>query len=171
MRKKLTAVPRWAECPAARFHDLRHTFATSALEPGIDVKLLSTVIGRMSRATTLNIYAHITDEMRQKAADKINRAITGTEPPPEETPKPFSRTVFQPLKGKYRKPGTGCISQISGHLWEGCHSPKVSGKRMSRNVYTKTEAECEAKLAELIQEIRSEITAGQDGRKQGGLTS
>ena len=159
VRKKLSAVLKRAGCPAARFHDLRHTFATSALEHGMDVKTLSTVIGHVSSATTLNVYAHVTDEMRQKAADKIDRAITGTEPPPEETPKPPGRTAFQPVKGRYRKPGTGCISRINDHLWEGRYSPKVNGKRMARNVYAKTEAECEAKLAALIREMKAEIAA------------
>ena len=134
VRKKLSAVLKWAGCPAARFHDLRHTFATSALEHGMDVKTLSTVIGHVSSTTTLNVYAHVTDEMRQKAADKIDRAITGTEPSHEETPKPSGRTSFQPVKGKYRKPGTGCISQINDHLWEGRYSPKVNGKRMSQTL-------------------------------------
>ena len=159
VRKKLSAILKRAGCPAARFHDLRHTFATSALEHGMDVKTLSTVIGHVSSATTLNVYAHITDEMRQKAANKIDRAITGTEPPHEETPKPLGRTAFQPVKGKYRKPGTGCIPQINDHLWEGRYSPKVNGKRMARNVYAKTEAECEVKLAELIREMKVEIAA------------
>ena len=148
-----------------RFHDLRHTFATMALSSGVDVKTLSTVIGHVSSATTLNTYAHITDTMKQKAADKIDRAITGTEPPHEETPKPLGRTAFQPVKGKYRKPGTGCISQINGHLWEGRYSPKVNGKRMARNVYATTEAECEAKLAELIREMKAEIAALQTQSK------
>ena len=170
VRKKLSAVLRRAGCPAARFHDLRHTFATSALEHGMDVKTLSTVIGHVSSATTLNVYAHVTDEMRQKAADKIDRAITGTAPPQKETPKPSGRTAFQPVKGKYRKPGTGCITQISDHLWEGRYSPKVNGRRMARNVYAKTEAECEAKLAELIREMKAEIAAGKEKRsKQGEL--
>ena len=65
-----------------------------------------------------------TDEMRQKAADKIDRAITGTEPPQEKELKPPGRTAFQPVKGKYRKPGTGCISQINDHLWGGALLPK-----------------------------------------------
>ena len=95
VRKKLAAVLKRAGCPAARFHDLRHTFATSALEHGMDVKTLSTVIGHVSSATTLNVYAHITDEMRQKAADNIDRAITGTEPPQEKELKPPGRTAFQ----------------------------------------------------------------------------
>ena len=173
VRKKLSAVLKRAGCPAARFHDLRHTFATStsALEHGMDVKTLSTVIGHVSSATTLNVYAHVTDEMRQKAADKIDRAITGTEPPQEKELKPPSRTAFQPVKGKYRKPGTGCISQINDHLWEGRYSPKINGRRMSRNVYAKTEAECEEKLAELIREMKAEIAAGKERQKQGGLTS
>ena len=167
VRKKLSAVLKRAGCPAARFHDLRHTFATSALEHGMDVKTLSTVIGHVSSTTTLNVYAHVTDEMRQKAADKIDRAITGTEPPHEETPKPSGRTSFQPVKGKYRKPGTGCISQINDHLWEGRYSPKVNGRRMARNVYAKTEAECEEKLAELIRETKREIAALRTQSKAG----
>ena len=167
VRKKLSAVLKRAGCPAARFHDLRHTFATSALEHGMDVKTLSTVIGHVSSTTTLNVYAHITDEMRQKAADKIDRAITGTEPPQEKELKPPSRTAFQPVKGKYRKPGTGCISQINDHLWEGRYSPKVNGRRMARNVYAKTEAECEEKLAELIRETKREIAALRTQSKAG----
>lgn len=167
VRKKLSAVLKRAGCPAARFHDLRHTFATSALEHGMDVKTLSTVIGHVSSTTTLNVYAHITDEMRQKAADKIDRAITGTEPPQEKELKPPGRTAFQPVKGKYRKPGTGCISQINDHLWEGRYSPKVNGRRMARNVYAKTEAECEEKLAELIRETKREIAALRTQSKAG----
>ena len=135
----------------------------------MDVKTLSTVIGHVSSATTLNVYAHVTDEMRQKAADKIDRAITGTEPPQEKELKPPSRTAFQPVKGKYRKPGTGCISQINDHLWEGRYSPKVNGKRMARNVYAKTEAECEAKLAELIREMKAELTAERERGKRAEL--
>ena len=169
VRKKLSAVLKRAGCPAARFHDLRHTFATSALEHGMDVKTLSTVIGHVSSATTLNVYAHVTDEMRQKAADKIDRAITGTEPPQEKELKPPSRTAFQPVKGKYRKPGTGCISQINDHLWEGRYSPKVNGKRVARNVYARTEAECEAKLAELIREMKAEIAAGKERENRTAL--
>ena len=46
-----------------RFHDLRHTFATMALEHGMDVKTLSATIGHVSSATTLDIYSHITDTM------------------------------------------------------------------------------------------------------------
>jgi hypothetical protein len=61
------------------------------------------------------------------------------------------------VKGKYRKPGTGCISKINEHLWEGRYSPKVNGKKMVRNIYAHTEKECEEKLAELIKTMKAEI--------------
>ena len=76
-------------------------------------------------------------------------------------------TNFRPIKGKYRKRGTGCISQINDHLWEGRYSPKVNGKRMAWNVYARTEAECEAKLAELIREMKVKIAAFQTQSKAG----
>ena len=135
----------------------------------MDVKTLSTVIGHVSSATTLNVYAHVTDEMRQKAADKIDRAITGTEPPQEKELKPPNRTDFQPVKGKYRKPGTLDRVLLNDHLWEGRYSPKVNGKRVARNVYARTEAECEAKLAELIREMKAELTAERERGKRAEL--
>lgn len=62
-----------------RFHDLRHTFATNALAHGMDIKTLSTILGHVSSATTLNTYSHVTDEMRQRAAVKIDQGIAKTE--------------------------------------------------------------------------------------------
>lgn len=158
VRKKLAIVLERAGCKHVRFHDLRHTFSTNALEHGMDIKTLSAVIGHVSSATTLNVYAHVTDEMRQSAAAKIDRAIAKVESQPEPAaPKKPARTTFQVVKGKYRKPGTGCVTQISDHLWEGRYSPKVNGKRMARNIYAPTEAECEEKLAQLIEQMKEEI--------------
>ena len=117
--------------------------------------------------TTLDIYSHITDTMQQQAAAKIDREIGGTnaemtvegenkastdEPHPNAT-----EAKFEPYTGKIRKPGTGCISMINEHLYEGRYSPKVNGKRMARNVYAATREECEEKLAEMIREMKAEI--------------
>ena len=77
---RLKALLKDAGLPSIRFHDLRHLFATMSLEHGMDIKTLSTVIGHVSSSTTLNIYAHVTDEMRQTAARKIDRGIGKTEP-------------------------------------------------------------------------------------------
>ncbi len=160
VRKRLQVILERADCKKVRFHDLRHTFATMALEHGMDIKTLSTIIGHASGSTTLNIYAHITDEMRQKAAVCIDRGIVGAEitvtsEQPKETPE---RTNFTPYKSPRRRPGTGCVSQINEHLWEGRYSPIwPDGKKRPRNVYAKTSEECEEKLKELIRDMKREI--------------
>ena len=161
VRKRLQTVLERAGCKRLRFHDLRHTFATASLEHGMDIKTLSTIIGHVSSTTTLNTYTHVTDAMRQNAADKIDRGIGRTEPKPrrEAAPQKPPPSTFQARKGQRRKPGTGCVSQINGHLWEGRYSPIVNGRRMARNVYAKTETECEEKLAALIREMKAEIAA------------
>ena len=53
----------------------------------------------------------------------------------------------------------------------GRYSPIVNGQRMARNVYAKTEAECEKKLAELIREMKAEIAAGKKQAKQKSAAS
>ena len=151
-------------CKNVRFHDLRHTFATMAIENGMDVKTLSSMIGHTSAETTLNIYSHITDTMRVQAAAKIDRKIGGVgELMPESKNEP-SQTLssefdgfVEPYKPKIRKSGTGCVTMINEHLYEGRYSPKINGKRMARNVYAKTREKCEEKLAELIKTMKAEI--------------
>lgn len=44
--------------PHKGFHSLRHTFATRALECGMDVKSLSEILGHKNATITLNRYAH-----------------------------------------------------------------------------------------------------------------
>ncbi len=111
--------------------------------------------------------------MRKSAAVKIDQGIAGAEPQaaPETMPRKPARVTFQAKKGKYRKPGTGCISQINDHLWEGRYSPKVNGKRIARNVYAHSEAECEKLLAEMIVEMKTEITAEKELHKDEGKAS
>lgn len=128
----------------------------------MDVKTLSTIIGHISSATTLDIYSHVTDMMQKQAAVKIDRQIGKTDAPmpePEERKKPDS-SGFQPYKPKYRKSGTGGVYQLNDHLWEGKYSPRdAHGKRISRNVYARTREECEEKLAVMIEEVKEEIAA------------
>ena len=82
------------------------------------------------------------------------------EPPKASEPTPTKATPekeFEPYKGKIRKSGTGCVTMINDHLYEGRFTPRVNGKRISKNVYAKTREECEEKLAELIKTMKAEI--------------
>ena len=168
VRHRLQLILEHAGCKHVRFHDIRHTFATLALENGMDVKTLSVMLGHVSAATTLDIYTHITDDMQRAAAANIDRGIgkaapqedasvTGQETAQPAAGKP-SMTDFKPYMGLRRKPGTGCVSELNDHLFEGRYSPKwPDGKKHSRNVYAHTREECEEKLKVLIAEMKAEI--------------
>ena len=81
------------------------------------------------------------------------------------------RAAFEPYKGKKRKRGTGCLTQINDHLWEGKYSPKwPDGKIHSRNVYADTVEKCETKLAELIRQMKAEIAEAKELAAQGKLS-
>ncbi len=56
-----------------KFHAIRHTFATRALELHVDIKTLSEILGHSSVSITLNIYAHSLMEHKKAAIDKFNR--------------------------------------------------------------------------------------------------
>lgn len=58
------------------FHALRHTFATRALESGMDVKTLSEILGHKSPTVTLNRYAHSMIEHKKTAMDKFGVLFT-----------------------------------------------------------------------------------------------
>ena len=167
IRTRLHLILEHAQCKQIRFHDLRHTFATMALGSGMDVKTLSSMLGHVSAATTLDIYTHITNPMRSEAAAKIDQRIAKVDPKEKEVASerapetdPQSFIPFIPYNGKIRKAGTGGIIQISEHCWEGRYSPVwPDGKKHSRNVYAKTREECEALLPGLIEQMKAEIKA------------
>ncbi len=46
--------------------------ATMAIDGGMDIKTLSDMIGDTSVSTTLDVYIHSTDKMKQDAACEIN---------------------------------------------------------------------------------------------------
>ena len=92
-----------------------------------------------------------------KAMPQEDASQLGKEPAPATAEKP-RMTDFKPYMGRKRRSGTGCVTEINDHLFEGRYSPKwPDGKKHARNVYAHTREECEEKLKTLIVEMKAEI--------------
>ncbi len=50
---------------------------TLALSEGVDFTTLSSMLDHFSVRFTLNIYGHVTDDMKRDAADKISGVLKG----------------------------------------------------------------------------------------------
>ncbi len=73
--RKLKAILKRAELPMIRFHDLRHTFATHAMQGGVDAKTLSDILGHTNASFTLDTYTHVTADMQQNASDVVSNMM------------------------------------------------------------------------------------------------
>ncbi len=66
-----------AGIPRVRFHDMRHTFATLALQNGVDIKTVSGMLGHFSAGFTLDTYAHVTTSAQKEAAATMGNVLAG----------------------------------------------------------------------------------------------
>lgn len=61
--------------PDARFHDLRHSYAVAALQSGDDVKTVQENLGHHAAAFTLDVYGHVTEQMKRESAARMDAFI------------------------------------------------------------------------------------------------
>lgn len=54
-----------------RFHDLRHTFASLLIESGVSLKLIQELLGHSTITTSMDIYGHVSDRMKERALDSL----------------------------------------------------------------------------------------------------
>ncbi len=59
----------------ARFHDLRHTYATLMLAAGVHAKIVSEALGHSTVAITLDIYSHVTPGLQEAAAKQLDSLL------------------------------------------------------------------------------------------------
>ena len=73
---------RYWICPSTiqGLHFLGHTFATLALNNGVDVKTVSSMRGHYSAGFTLDAYMHVTSEMQRSATEKMSSFMDGAMP-------------------------------------------------------------------------------------------
>ena len=61
--------------PDARFHDLRHSYAVAAIRSGDDIKTVQGNLGHATAAFTLDVYGHVTDQMKRESAARMESYI------------------------------------------------------------------------------------------------
>ena len=66
--------------PVIRLHDLRHTWATLALEGGVHPKIVSERLGHSNISITLDVYSHVSPAMQSDAAERVAGLILGSHP-------------------------------------------------------------------------------------------
>lgn len=62
-------------CPEIRFHDLRHSYAVASIRSGDDIKTVQENLGHATASFTLDVYGHVTDQMKQASAARMEQFI------------------------------------------------------------------------------------------------
>jgi integrase len=75
--KRFMVRARHARVPVIRFHDLRHTYATLALQAGVHPKVVSDMLGHANIGITLDTYSHVMPAMQEQAAESIAALVFG----------------------------------------------------------------------------------------------
>ncbi len=83
IRRALRLALKAAGIRSIRIHDLRHTYATLAIQAGVPLLTVSRQLGHASIQTTANIYGHAVPGSNRAAADALEAVLTSnqTQPP------------------------------------------------------------------------------------------
>lgn len=69
--RRYKAILRELDISYRKYHSTRHTFATRALEIGMDIKTLSEILGHSSPTVTLNLYSHSLPEHKRNEMNRL----------------------------------------------------------------------------------------------------
>lgn len=73
---RMKALLKKAGLPDIRFHDLRHTFATLALQNGVDIRTVSGMLGHADAGFTLRTYTHTNNQAQTQAAQTVGSVLS-----------------------------------------------------------------------------------------------
>ena len=72
IRKALEDVCINANLPKIKFHALRHTYASRLIEAGVNIKVISNMLGHASTTVTEKVYLHVLEELKEDTNNLIN---------------------------------------------------------------------------------------------------
>jgi integrase len=73
LNRRWDVLRRRASLEGLRLHDLRHGCATFLLAQGVPARAIMEVLGHAEIGVTMNTYTHVLPELRQEAADAIDK--------------------------------------------------------------------------------------------------
>lgn len=101
------------------FHALRHTFASRAMEQGMDAKTLSVILGHASVSFTLDTYAHVLDSHKQEGMMLMEDLYTSMEPEQLEYTYPVLVTPYPDGTAELTMPDFPEINCSTENLMQG----------------------------------------------------
>ena len=66
-----------AGLPRVTFHSLRHTAASILRTQGVHPRVAMEILGHATLAMTMNVYSHVTEDLKRDAADRMGRLLGG----------------------------------------------------------------------------------------------
>jgi integrase len=78
VRRKLDALMKDSGMRYFRLHDIRHFFASLLLAQGVELKIVSELLGHSSIRITADTYAHVLPAIKDEAIDLLDSVLTGT---------------------------------------------------------------------------------------------
>ena len=63
------------DAPEVRFHDLRHSYAVASIRAGDDIKTVQGNLGHATASFTLDVYGHVTEQMKQASSARMDAYI------------------------------------------------------------------------------------------------
>ncbi|MFP5260899.1 MAG: tyrosine-type recombinase/integrase [Blastocatellia bacterium] len=78
VKRRLDPLLKRAGLPHFRVHDLRHFCASLLLAQGVQLKVVSEILGHGQLSTTADLYVHVLPSLRKDAIDLMDSILTGT---------------------------------------------------------------------------------------------